>query len=230
MVEPTDRPLYTVAMAHRLARVSPATIRRWLEGYAYRYDGERRVSPAKLEARAGRVDDVLLLTFLDLIDVQTVARLRQARVGWKAIAQILDLARDRWNTAHPFAIRRLHSDGRRLFVDAAAASGSKILHRLGSSQLEFDVVVDPSLFALIDFTADGEPLRWWVSGRDRPIVVDPARSFGQPIIAERGVPVSALVEAFRAEPDRRKIARLFDVTDAEVERAVEFESHYRPAA
>jgi uncharacterized protein (DUF433 family) len=230
MPEPTERPLYTVSAAHRLAGVNPSTIRRWLEGYAYDYAGERRFSPAKVKASAGRVEDTLLLNFLDLIEVQTAARLRHARVGWKAIAEVLSLARSRWSTKHPFAIQRLRSDGRQLFVDAAATSGSKILHRLGSRQLEFEEVVDPSLFELIDFTEEGEPLRWWLQGRNRRIVVDPARAFGQPIIAGRGVPVVALVKAFSTELDANRVARLFGVAAKDVEQAVKFGAHYRLAA
>ena len=57
------------------------------------------------------------------------------------------------------------------------------------------------------------------------IVIDPQRSFGQPIAAEFGVPTVALAEAVKSEGSIDRVARLYEVSSAVVRDAVRFEEY-----
>jgi len=70
---------------------------------------------------------------------------------------------------------------------------------------------------------NGSPVRWWALDRKRSVVLDPSRSFGQPIVAASGVPTSVLAEAASVEGSVRKAAMLYEVEEREVKDAVAFE-------
>jgi len=61
------RPLYSFAEADRIARVSSNTSRRWLKGYHFWYDEERREMPPITPGR-GNQDAV---SFVDLVEVRS---------------------------------------------------------------------------------------------------------------------------------------------------------------
>jgi uncharacterized protein (DUF433 family) len=70
---------------------------------------------------------------------------------------------------------------------------------------------------------DDAVARWRPYGGKLTIVIDPTRSFGQPIVADFGVPTSALADAVQAEGSIERAALLVEVATAVVRDAVEFE-------
>jgi hypothetical protein len=58
------RGIYTPAEASRLTGVSTGRVRRWLRGYAFGRDGDRRISPPVLSPEVtGANDGFVALTF-----------------------------------------------------------------------------------------------------------------------------------------------------------------------
>ncbi len=56
------------------------------------------------------------------------------------------------------------------------------------------------------------------------IVVDPRRSFGQPVIEKPGVPTSALFKQWRAERGNiSRVAKWYGVSEEDATEAIEFE-------
>jgi hypothetical protein len=109
---------------------------------------------------------------------------RDLHIGLPTIRACLDFAREVVEDDHPFSTRRFRSDGRRLFLE----SGDGRLIDLKVRQHVFKRIVEPS-FVDLDFDAETAS-RWWLLPRKRTIVLDPARSFGQPIVAEHGIPTA----------------------------------------
>jgi uncharacterized protein (DUF433 family) len=64
--------------------------------------------------------------------------------------------------------------------------------------------------------------RWRPYKGKRSIVVDPARSFGQPVATDSGVPTVALADAFHAEGSAAVVAALYEVDESVVRDAVRF--------
>ncbi len=73
-----------------------------------------------------------------------------------------------------------------------------------------------------------------IAGRLRPdpwtpdVVMDPARSFGQPAV--RNVGIDALAEDYRAGATREELADLYDLSAMQVDAALRFESGRESAA
>jgi uncharacterized protein (DUF433 family) len=218
--------LYPLVQAARLVGVEPRSVRRWLKGYSWNYrDG--RSSSGPLWTLQYADDEELgaeqVLGFYDLLELRAVARFVEHRVPLKVIRATIEQATEQFGP-HPLHTQRFMSDGRRFFHEAIELTGQRSLVDFKGKQVVFDAVIRPSLFAGIDYKANGEAQRWFpVHGR-KVIVLDPRKQFGEPIIADAGVPTDAIASAVKAEGgDRKRVAKLYRVTPAAVDAAVNFE-------
>jgi uncharacterized protein (DUF433 family) len=92
---------------------------------------------------------------------------------------------------------------------------------LKKRQQVFRTIIEPSLRDL-EFEASAVA-RWYPLGvKHRSVLVDPARSFGRPIV-RRGVPTEILAEAVKLEGSVDAVASIYEVPKAEVRSALEFE-------
>jgi len=223
---PASLGIYSVPDAARLTGVPPRQIRGWLQGYAQR-KGKAQAAPVLRKQHALR-DGELALGFLDLLEVAFLGRIvlaaeRQGRSpSWRAIRTAAETARRVLNTEHPFAVRRIHTDGRRIFAEAQQETGDPALYDLvGDNFAIYDVLVD-SFIASVEYDDDA-PRRWIPDARFRRIVVDPRRALGRPIEETSGAPAEALFDAWRAEKgNAAKVAAFYGTDASGVEQAVRF--------
>ncbi|WP_298967353.1 hypothetical protein [uncultured Methylobacterium sp.] len=209
--------LYTPAEAGRLLRIPPARITRWLRGHeagGRRY--ERLWTP-----QADLGEDGLFLGFRDLQEVRVAAAFIARGLSPQRVRRAIDLARCVLRDEHPLSTARFRTDGRSVFLQVAEEDGETRLLDLLRGQFAFREIVERSLSNL-DYDEDGIPQRWWPLGRGKAIVLDPARSFGQPIEAETAVPVDVLAAAAEAEGSPEAAARAWDVPVRAVKRALAF--------
>jgi uncharacterized protein (DUF433 family) len=100
---------------------------------------------------------------------------------------------------------------------------------LKSRQTVFKNIIKPSLYNGIEY--DGNAARKWYpergAKRSSPIVIDPERQFGKPIIEDTGTPTSILFASYLAEGGDSHVqsvtARVYEATLKHVEAAVRFE-------
>lgn len=215
--------IYSIPEASKLAGVTRWRIRRWVKGYLYKVRDEMRRSPSIIVGLTP-ADGVVALSFLDLLEVRLIDAFLNAGVSWKVLRAAHQLGRTELNTDHPFAAFRFRTDGRRVFLDLQKEiAESELLLDVVSSQLSFSDFVSP-YFKDLDFGKDRqEALRWWPMGKNRPILVDPQRTFGQPIVSDEGVATSVLFKSYRVEKSIDIVSRWFRVPKTSVEAAVEFE-------
>lgn len=196
------RGIYTVSEASRLTGVPAACIRRWLRGYAYMVTAGRKVALPVVTHDYPEIDAELALSFLDLIEVRIVNALRARGFTWKVIRLAEQHARDVFDIDHPFATRRFRTDGLTIFADLRKAHGQRPLLELTQNQFTFRAFVEPHLKNL-EFDSKDQVSLWRPMGPRRRVLLDPARSFGQPIVSE-GVPTLILSRAVRREGDGRR--------------------------
>ena len=215
--------LYTVPEAARLTGIPPGRLRRWLRGYSYRSGEAVAISEPVWQCQLPEIDSTLGLGFLDLMEARFIDAFRKADVPWHVIRLCAERARELCGADHPFATRRFRTDGRTIFAETADQAGEAQLLDLAKSQFAFGQVIAPSLYAGIEFCDRDMPVRWWPLGPQSPIVIDPARSFGQPIVSTAGIPTSVLADAIEAEGSVAKVARLFRIPPQSVHAALRFE-------
>ncbi len=170
----------------------------------------------------GADQDEPLLGFRDLIEACVVRGLRNLRIGLPTIRDCLREARAWVGDDHPFSTRRLKTDGRVIHLEQRDERGGPSLMDLKKRQAVFHEIIKPS-FIDLDFDADTAS-RWWLLPGKKTIVVDPARSFGQPIVAETGVSTARIAQAVAAEGSPERVARLFELRPATVRDALAFEA------
>ena len=132
------------------------------------------------------------------------------------------------DTEHPFAVRRIHTDGRNIFMEAQRETGNLALYDLVADNFAIYDVLVGSFIASIEYQGE-EPRRWTPDSQFPRIIVDPHRAFGRPIEVRSGAPAEALFDAWRGEQgDTAKVAAGYGTDPEGVEQAVCFVLGIRP--
>lgn len=216
--------LYTPAEAGRLLRISGGKIVRWLSGHQI---GGRHYEPLwKPQVDIG--DGRTYLGFRDLIELRTAHAFMEAGVSAVMIRRAIVEARRYVDDERPLSTSAFKTDGRSIFFEIATDDGDPKLIDLFKRQFVFKRIIEASLRG-VDFE-NSVPARWWPTSRDKGIVIDPERSFGQPIEFHTGVPTSVLAAAAKAEGAIDRAAMLWHVSPTAIRRAVEFEDSLKAAA
>ncbi len=228
---------YPLNEAARLTQLDVRTARRWALGYNYRHHGEVRSSRGVL-ALAGRdAAAEPALTFAEMLTLRLVKGFREARLSLATIKRVAEVAAREFGTPVPFVSKRFRTDGRRVFLElqhTAPANDEPALppHErrmidVLTGQGEFAEVVEPSLFANVDWQ-DEIATRWWPLGQGRSVVLDPATLFGAPRIADSRVPTSAVAQAVQAEGSGdasiSAVAEWYGISAAQVRDALTYET------
>jgi DNA-binding transcriptional MerR regulator/uncharacterized protein (DUF433 family) len=212
---------YSVGEAARLVGVSPLNIRRWLSGYAYKsLDGLRQMPPL-WEVQLPKSGEHLEMGFRDLIELRFVKAFLGAGLPLQAIRSCLDVAREIVAADHPFATRRFRTDGTTIYLKSLNSAGESEVLDLRKRQYAIGRVIEQS-FKDLDIE-DDTVASWRPYMGKKSILIDPSRSFGQPIASKYGVPTVVLHDAIKAEGSASRVARLYEVPITVVRDAHEFE-------
>lgn len=212
---------YTVPEASRLLKIPARNIQRWLAGYTYEQQGRALKMPPLWIPELPADENHLELSFRDLIELRFIKAFLDTGLGLKSIRACLDYARKCVDDERPFSTQRFRTDGRTIFLESARLSGNDELLDLKKRQYVIKDVIART-FKDLDIEDDSVS-RWRPFNGKHSIVIDPKRSFGQPIAADSGVPTIALNEAVNAEGSIEKAARIFETDVAAVRDAVRYE-------
>lgn len=203
--------------------ISRQTVSRWLRGYDHGQEPAHHSEPLwrpDYENDDGQIE----LSFRDLIELRFVKAFRDLDLSLPTIRECFKRAADEVQDDRPFSTQRFRTDGKTIFLeitDKLKVEEGKMID-LRRRQNVFRTIIEPSLRDL-EFDAD-VVARWFPLGISRRnIVIDPSRAFGRPIVNSAGVPTEVLANAVETEGSIDKVARLFEVSSAEVREARSFE-------
>lgn len=221
--------IYSYLDAARLIGASPRAVRRWMCGYAIRCRGEKRTyAPLWSSQLTGTDTDGI--GFRDMIELRFVHTFVAAGVPLLLVRHTIEELRERLGRRYPFTSAAFRTDGRRIFMDLLGENGDRALVDVVKRQNVMQTVIGPSLRRGIELNVDDEATRWYPVSSSQSVVLDPQRSFGQPILARSGVPTVAVAEAVQAEGgDEGRVARLYEIPIRDVRSAVAFEQQARAA-
>jgi uncharacterized protein (DUF433 family) len=221
--------IYTTAEAAALLKAPPAEVRRWAFGYSRVRQGERRAYEPLIRTTLPTLEGQQALTFVELVEMMFIKGFRQTGVSWNTIREAASVAARLYETEHPFAMRQFFADPGGVYALLREVDGGESLVSLvGSGQHVFTELVRPYLGQL-EFAPSELPMRWWPLGKEGRVVVDPAVSFGQPIVAEAGIPTRVLAEALKAETEYNpttaleRVAWVYKVPERHIRAATRFE-------
>lgn len=223
--------VYSHREAAALAGLRPERVARWVRGYRFkgrdgRPSSSRPVFEADWEIRAGAP---VTLSFLDLIEMLFVKAFLDEGVSMPTIRKAAVEGARLFQVKHPFCVKRFETDGRDIFVSVEREAHDERLVDLVRKQAVFNQVIGPLLHRL-KFDVAGVASTWWPRGESFPVVLDPSRSFGAPIVPRRGVPTRVLAGPVIAGDPADFVARMYQVSVREVDSAVTFERELAAAA
>jgi uncharacterized protein (DUF433 family) len=218
---PEEKPRYSIARGARYLHVSPSTLRSWVRGRTYPKGGGTQHWPALIKAET-------LLSFNNLIEAYVLRALRVdhgVRMG--AVRQALDYAEKEFAISHLL-----------LSIELQAAPGHVFLERFGqlinlnlSGQLAAKRLLD-AVLQRVNRNPLGLPDRMFPVGSydigalklaPRLIMIDPAVSFGRPILVSKGIRTSAIVGRIDAGEKPDDIARDYGLRPDEIDAALFYE-------
>ncbi len=213
-------PLYTLAEAARFLDVPTSTFTTWARGYVRRPPGRPPVHGDPIVTSVEAARNLPTIPFIGLAEGMVLAAFRRAGVSLQHIRGAVAILEQEIGIDHALASRRLYSDGAVILFDYADAKGDEELAGLTevvSRQRVFSPVVREYL-TRIEYARDGWA-RQLVSPktRDRVVVVDPRRAFGQPIFVHGAAPVESVISRWKAGESIEHVAQDFGVPPADVE-------------
>jgi hypothetical protein len=188
-----DRPLYSVTEAARLLRIPSASLRRWLEGWDVKgthYEPVIRPVATGLDA----------VTWAEFIEAGFLREYRLAkRVSLQRMRPFLERARTELKVPYPLAHFKPFVSNRELVYELQEESSLDpalfLVRREGDQMIWAEPVQE--FLERVDFEPESDLVaRLHPLGRDRPVVIDPAVTFGIPQI--RGLRAELIAESVAA--------------------------------
>jgi uncharacterized protein (DUF433 family) len=224
-----DRPAYQIQEAARYLRLPPATLRAWMLGRDYPVrEGKRRFEP--VIAIADRKHGYL--SFTNLVEAHVLSAIRRRhRIPLTKVRNAVKFLRRHFGTQRPLADQQFVTDGIDLFVDRL----DMLITASGHGQLAIREVLQLHL-KRIERDPRGIPIRLYPfthaeldSTPSGPVVIDPAMSFGRPIIRRLGVPTAMIAERYKAGEGIDQLVSDYDADRNEIEEAIRCELEVRAA-
>ena len=213
---------YSVLEASRLLKIPTVNVRRWLGGYSFKnVKSDKTVMPPLWKSELPLYGNHLEIGFRDLIELKFVREFMKAGLSVNVIRLCLDKAAQVIADSHPFSTRRFQTDGSTIFFEGIKGSGHAELLDLKKSQYALPEIIKQT-FKDLDIE-DDVVASWRPYKGKKSILIDPNRSFGQPIAADAGVPTIVLAQAVQAEGSIAAVARLYEVAPTVVRDAIAFE-------
>ena len=215
MKEFISRGLYNVPDASRLLRLKRDAIIRWTFGYNRGGRSYRGITTPEVPDLHGRH----ALTFRELVQLMSVREFLRAGVKWQKIRLAYDQGCQRFGTPYPFAREHWFADPGGIYY----GEGDNLIE-MSSEALQGAIREALARYLRrMDFDADGLAEKWYPIGRERPVVLDPAISFGAPVITGTGVRTDTLRGLNQAGAGTGSLASWYNIQPDHVDAALEFE-------
>jgi uncharacterized protein (DUF433 family) len=221
-------PAYSVPDAAHYLRMPEGTLRSWVVGRWYPAAGKRKRSRPLI-----RLDDPQkrYLSFINLVEGHVLAAIRR-RHGVKLpnVRKALDYVERRFQIDRPLIDQAFQTDGLDLFIEQYG----QLINASREGQQAMKDIISVYL-KRIERDAKGLPIQLYPFTRDtesdatpktdpRVVVMNPAISFGRPVIAGTGIPVSSIYERYKAGDSVANLAQDFNLETGAIEEAIRCEA------
>lgn len=226
--DPRWVPAHSVAEAARYLHMPETTLRSWVVGRRYPVAGAtRRFQPLI------HLDDPKkqYLSFLNLVEAHVLAAIRRRHgIRLPKVRRALDYVRRHFSVDHPLINQAFQTDGLDLFIERYG----ELINASREGQRAMKEIIGVYL-TRIEWDAKGLPIKLYPFTRDtqaetapvsdpRMVVINPAVSFGRPVIVGTGIPVSSVYERYRAGDSVAELAHAFRLETGAIEEAIRCEA------
>src|SRR5579864_1308853 len=225
---PRLSPAYSLAEAAHYLRMPQQTLRSWVAGRMYPVAGQSKRSRPLIH-----LDDPerRYLSFINLVEAHVLAAIRRRHdVKLPKVRKALDYVQRQFRIERPLIDQAFQTDGLDLFVERYG----ELINASREGQRAMKEIIGVYL-KRIERDAKGFPIKLYPFTRDtqaeaaprsdpRVVVMNPTISFGRPVIAGTGIPVSSIYERYRAGDSVADLAQDFRLEISAIEEAIRCEA------
>lgn len=215
--------LYTLSTAAKILKMDPKKMHRWIKGYTYEKNLRYHSSKPLFKTEFDYDHENVIISFLDLAELLFVDTFIKYGVSIQKIRKAAVVASSLLKTSHPFAIRKMFTDGKSIFAQIAKEENDTSLLDLISEQFQFEKIIEPFLYKCIDFNKYDYAERWWPLGKKEDIVLDPSRNLGQPILNKYNVKTELIFELYKTNHSIDEISDWYELDKNAIKTAIKFE-------
>ena len=223
-----EAPAYTFDEAAHYLCIPKATIKAWVKGTTYSTRSSTRVFRHVIELPTTSLS---LLSFYNLAEAHVLRALRtEYEIPLPVIRKGLDYVRRKCGLERPLIQQRFRTDGANLFVERVG----ELVDVARPEQTLLPILTDylDRIEWEQQFAARLYPFTRAIRTVDAPraIVIDPARSFGRPVLARLGVTTNVIAERYKAGDTIVKLVEDYGGSQTDIEEAIRCELHVGIAA
>lgn len=220
--DPRKIPTYSISEASRYLRLSFSTLRAWTKGRHYIYQNTRSYS-APVVSEPGNI--ISLLSFEHLIEAHIIRALRTTHgVSMRNLRTALDTAQNKFAIKNLLLSPDLKTGAGELFLDKYGS----LINLSKSGQFAMKQILEDHL-ERVEYDAINMPFRFYPflianSTQSRKIIViDPMISFGKPVITNRNISTSVIVNRIDNGEDIKEVADDYDLDVEDIRDAILYE-------
>jgi uncharacterized protein (DUF433 family) len=226
--DPRLAPAYSTAETARYLHIPEATLRSWIVGRLYPAAGQTKRSRPLIHLEDHRKQ---YLSFINVVEAHVLAAIRRRHgVELPKVRKALDYMRRQFSVEHPLIDQAFKTDGLDLFVERYG----KLINASREGRHAMKEIIGVYL-KRIEWDAQGLPIKLYPFTRDtqsdaapasdpRVVVMNPAISFGRPVIPGTGIPVSSIYERYKAGDSVADLVRDFRLETSAIEEAIRCEA------
>jgi uncharacterized protein (DUF433 family)/transposase len=222
MEELLARDVYSMAQVDELLGLTAGTARRWIDGYER---GGRHYEPVSRETTTERE----IATWGELVETRLLASYRDKGVSMLHMRPAVERLRQEFQLKYPLAHVKPYVSGRELVYAVQDEVGLDPALRFVVARSNQYILTPPSQDFFDHVESENDVVvRLRPLGQRSPVMVDPLRQFGAPVV--RSVPTEVIAEQFRAGDEEEMIAELYELDLKDVRAAIRYELTVRSAA
>lgn len=219
---PGESPAYSLAEAAHYLQVPRATISSWVRGRHYPVRGGTKFFKPVIELPDASRS---VLSFINLVEVHVLDAIRRKHaIPLDKVRAAVRYLERHFDSRHPLADQRIETDGRDLFVQKLG----QLITISQEGQLAMRTLLDAHL-RRIEWDPSGVAARLYLFARKRAldeprvVVVDPAVSFGRPVLVGTGIPTAVIASRFKAGETIEQLADDYGRNASEIHDAIRCE-------
>jgi uncharacterized protein (DUF433 family) len=162
----------------------------------------------------------VVISFLDLVELLFISNFINNGISIQKIRKAAISASKFLNTTHPFAVRKMYTDGKSIFAEIAQRENDTSLLDLINKQYEFKKLIEQTLYKCIDFDRCDCAEKWWPLGKNENIVLDPSRNMGQPILNKYNIKTELIYELYKTNHSINEISDWYELDINAIEAAI----------
>lgn len=222
--DPRYIPAYGLSEAAQYLRIPLATLRSWIRGRSYPAGGTKKQFVPLIHLTKSSATS---LSFMNLVEAHVLDAIRREhKIPMHKVRKALAYVKKHFNLEYPLAEQQFETDGLNLFIEDL----TKTVSISEAGQLAMREMIQ-SYLKRIERDRKGLPIKLYPFTRKRSsdldepklVVIDPAVSFGRPVIMGTGIPTNIIAERYKAGESNDELAKDYGCNRTQIEEAIRCE-------